>query len=141
MVARLGWGIAGCGWVARDYVGPAIRASSKACVHVVTRLSRHPAGMPVSCVAYGVYADCVVVDKAPSPSTEWLSANKAGELLGVTGRTVARWINDGKLRGRMTEGGRYRVNRDDVERLAAAQESRAVQPQSRSSQRRKEDRA
>jgi predicted dehydrogenase len=27
MVARLGWGIAGCGWVARDYVGPAIQAS------------------------------------------------------------------------------------------------------------------
>ena len=28
MVAKLGWGIAGCGWVARDYVGPAIRASA-----------------------------------------------------------------------------------------------------------------
>jgi len=28
MVAKLGWGIAGCGWVARDYVGPAIQASN-----------------------------------------------------------------------------------------------------------------
>ncbi len=28
MVARLGWGIAGCGWVARDFVGPAIQASA-----------------------------------------------------------------------------------------------------------------
>ena len=28
MVGRLGWGIAGCGWVARDYVGPAIEASA-----------------------------------------------------------------------------------------------------------------
>ncbi len=81
------------------------------------------------------------MDKAPSPSGEWLSAKRAGELLGVSGRTVARWINDGKLRARMTEGGRYRVTREDVERLAAEQESRAVQPQSRSSQRHKEDRA
>jgi len=28
MVAKLGWGIAGCGWVARDFVGPAIQASA-----------------------------------------------------------------------------------------------------------------
>ncbi len=28
MVKRLRWGIAGCGWVARDYVAPAIRQSS-----------------------------------------------------------------------------------------------------------------
>ena len=28
MVAVLNWGIAGCGWVARDYVGPAIQASA-----------------------------------------------------------------------------------------------------------------
>ena len=27
MVEKLGWGIAGCGWVARDFVGPAIQAS------------------------------------------------------------------------------------------------------------------
>ena len=27
MVGKLGWGIAGCGWVARDFVGPAIQAS------------------------------------------------------------------------------------------------------------------
>ncbi len=28
MVTRVGWGIAGCGWVARDYVGPAIQRSA-----------------------------------------------------------------------------------------------------------------
>ena len=28
MVETLGWGIAGCGWVARDYVGPAMQASA-----------------------------------------------------------------------------------------------------------------
>ena len=28
VVATLNWGIAGCGWVARDYVGPAIEASA-----------------------------------------------------------------------------------------------------------------
>src|SRR5437764_4040097 len=28
MVNKLGWGIAGCGWVARDFVGPAIQASA-----------------------------------------------------------------------------------------------------------------
>ena len=27
-MVKLGWGIAGCGWVARDYVGPAIQASA-----------------------------------------------------------------------------------------------------------------
>ncbi len=27
-MVKLGWGIAGCGWVARDYVGPAIEASA-----------------------------------------------------------------------------------------------------------------
>ncbi|MBV8718933.1 MAG: excisionase family DNA-binding protein [Chloroflexi bacterium] len=79
------------------------------------------------------------MNRTPPPSIEWLSANKAAELLGVTGRTVARWINEGKLRGRMTEGGRYRVTREEVDRLAAAQESRAVQPQARSAQRRKQE--
>ena len=32
MVARLDWGIMGCGWVARDYAGPAIAASGNGCV-------------------------------------------------------------------------------------------------------------
>jgi predicted dehydrogenase len=30
MVSRLAWGVAGCGWVARDYVAPAIMAASNA---------------------------------------------------------------------------------------------------------------
>jgi len=32
MVERLNWGIMGCGWVARDYAGPAIAASSNGCI-------------------------------------------------------------------------------------------------------------
>ena len=59
-----------------------------------------------------------------------------GELLGVSARTVGRWIRSGRLRGRVTEGGKFRVTRDEVERLAAEQEERALQPESR----RKEDR-
>jgi 1,5-anhydro-D-fructose reductase (1,5-anhydro-D-mannitol-forming) len=46
MVARLGWGIAGCGWVARDYVGPAIQASANgtlAALYDPDKLSRHRA--------------------------------------------------------------------------------------------------
>jgi excisionase family DNA binding protein len=59
--------------------------------------------------------------------TEWLSASQAGALLGVHARTVGRWIRAGRLRGRFTEGGHVRVRREDVERLAVDQETRAVQ--------------
>ena len=82
-----------------------------------------------------------MVDRtATSTSTDWLSAKKAGELLGVSARTVGRYIRSGRLRGRVTEGGQFRVTREEVERLAADQESRAVQPSAPTAQRGKEDR-
>jgi predicted dehydrogenase len=43
---RLNWGIAGCGWVARDYVGPAIQASANGTLAAVfdpDPVSRHRA--------------------------------------------------------------------------------------------------
>jgi excisionase family DNA binding protein len=73
-----------------------------------------------------------VGDVAPptgeTPSAnDWLSSGEAGALLGVHGRTIARWIREGRLRGRVTEGGQFRVTREEVQRLAAAQERRATQ--------------
>ncbi|MGI9145752.1 MAG: helix-turn-helix domain-containing protein [Chloroflexota bacterium] len=76
---------------------------------------------------------------APS-SSDWLSTSQAGKLLGVSSRSVGRWIQDGKLRGRRTEAGQFRVTRGEVERLAAEQESRALQTPAQTPQRRKEDR-
>ena len=46
-MVTLGWGIAGCGWVARDYVGPAIQQSSNGTLVAVydpDPVSRHRAG-------------------------------------------------------------------------------------------------
>ncbi|MBV8915462.1 MAG: Gfo/Idh/MocA family oxidoreductase [Acetobacteraceae bacterium] len=46
MVSKLGWGIAGCGWVARDFVGPAIQAARNGqlvAVYDPDPLSRHRA--------------------------------------------------------------------------------------------------
>ena len=72
------------------------------------------------------YAANVVIERTPrSASTEWLSANRAGDLLGVSGRTVVRWIEDGRLKARRTPGGQFRLLRADVERLATEME---VQP-------------
>lgn len=103
---------------------------------------RHATGTLVAVGSDALYArDVVVVDRTRAlSSTDWLSAKEAGELLGVSARSVGRWIRGGKLRGRVTEGGQFRVTREDVERLAAAQESRAVQAPAPVSQRRKEDR-
>src|SRR5207302_9776533 len=58
---------------------------------------------------------------------DWPSASEAGAWVGVRARTVGRWIRSGRLRGRVTEGGQFRVTREEVERLAAAQERRATQ--------------
>ncbi len=101
-----------------------------------------PAGALVEVGTDALYAPNVVaLDRTPAPSpNDWLSAKQAGELLGVSARSVGRWIRANKLRARVTEGGQFRVTRADVERLAAAQESRAVQAPAPAPQRRKEDR-
>jgi len=75
-----------------------------------------------------------------TPSPDWLSAKETGDLLGVSARTVGRWIRDGLLRARRTAGGQFRVNREDVERLAADQEVAARQAPAHTTPRRKEDR-
>jgi len=43
MSAGMSWGIAGCGWVARDYVGPAIAASSNG--HIAALYDPDPASL------------------------------------------------------------------------------------------------
>jgi excisionase family DNA binding protein len=47
-----------------------------------------------------------------------LSPQQAAELLGVTDRTILRYIGDGHLRATRLPGGRlWRINRADVEAL------------------------
>ena len=54
------------------------------------------------------------------PSPNDLTAEKAGELLGVHPRTVKRWINAGELRAyRLGKGGRFMIRRGEIERFLA----------------------
>jgi len=98
-------------------------------------------GMLVAVGTDALYARDVLLDGTQSPPpTDWLSAKEAGQLLGVSARTVGRWIRSARLRARLTEGGQFRVNREDVERLAADQEERAVQAPTQTRSRPKEAR-
>src|SRR5579859_2254249 len=101
------------------------------------------AGALVAVGSDALYArDVVPLDGTPSPGpTDWLSAKQAGDLLGVSARSVGRWIKAGKLRARVTAGGQFRVTREEVERLAAEQEYTPVQAPAPAAQRRKEDQA
>jgi len=51
MVVKLGWGIAGCGWVARDYVGPAMQASRNG--HVAALYDLDPASLAKAAALFG----------------------------------------------------------------------------------------
>jgi excisionase family DNA binding protein len=52
-----------------------------------------------------------------------LSTGEAAKELGVSGKTVLRWINDGLLPARRTRaGGQYRVDRAALERFKAEQQ-------------------
>lgn len=62
----IGWGIAGCGWVARDYVGPAIRASRNG--HLVALYDPDPVSRRRATALFG------------TPATDDLAA-----FLGTTG--------------------------------------------------------
>jgi excisionase family DNA binding protein len=68
------------------------------------------------------------VDVTPKPrktleSPERLSTGEAAKELGVSGKTVLRWINEGVLPARLTRpGGQYRIDRADVERFMAEQQ-------------------
>lgn len=60
MVGKLGWGIAGCGWVARDYVGPAIEASANGRIVAVfdpDPVSRHRAHQAFAVPAHADLAE------------------------------------------------------------------------------------
>ncbi len=48
-------------------------------------------------------------------SSEWLSAYDAAQILGVHPKTMRKWIREGKIEGKRTEGGRHRVRRADLE--------------------------
>lgn len=55
MVDRIGWGIAGCGWVARDYVGPAIQRSANG--SIVALFDPDPVSRQRATAAFGVACD------------------------------------------------------------------------------------
>lgn len=44
----------------------------------------------------------------------WLLPSEAGMLLGVDGRTVLRWVKDGRLPAIRTPGGQHRLKRSDI---------------------------
>jgi excisionase family DNA binding protein len=61
--------------------------------------------------------------RASSARAELLSTGEAAKELGVSGKTVLRWIGEGLLPARRTRaGGQYRVDRADVERFRAEQQ-------------------
>jgi excisionase family DNA binding protein len=61
--------------------------------------------------------------RGASAGTDLLSTGEAAKELGVSGKTVLRWINDGLLPARRTRaGGQYRVDRADLERFKAEQQ-------------------
>ena len=51
---KLGWGIAGCGWVARDYVGPAMQASANG--RIVALHDPDPASLQRAAALFGAQA-------------------------------------------------------------------------------------
>jgi excisionase family DNA binding protein len=62
-------------------------------------------------------------------SAERLSTGEAAKELGVSGKTVLRWINVGLLPARLTRpGGQYRIDRADVERFMAEQQQVRLRP-------------
>jgi excisionase family DNA binding protein len=56
-------------------------------------------------------------------ANDWLSSGEVGALLGVSRKTVVRWVNAGLLPARrIRAGGQYRVERVAVERFKAEQQ-------------------
>lgn len=52
-----------------------------------------------------------------------MSPNKAGELLGVAGKTVRSWIKKGKIKGYRTIGGYFLVPYQEIVRLKSERTS------------------
>lgn len=59
-------------------------------------------------------------------TTEWVSLQRAAELLGVHPATVRNWADKGELPSRRTPGGHRRFSKDDILRFAGTQTD--VQP-------------
>lgn len=45
---------------------------------------------------------------------DYLTPNEAGDRMGVSGQTVRRWAEQGRLPAAKTPGGRYLIHRDDA---------------------------
>ncbi|MBS7611468.1 helix-turn-helix domain-containing protein [Candidatus Bathyarchaeota archaeon] len=52
-----------------------------------------------------------------SEEKEWYTTGEAAKILGVSFRTVKRWIYSGKISVTKTVGGHHRVSREVVDRL------------------------
>ena len=48
---------------------------------------------------------------------EWYTTGEAAKILGVSFRTIKRWIYSGKISAVKTVGGHYRIHREEIERL------------------------
>jgi len=55
---------------------------------------------------------------------EWYTTGEAAKVLGVSFRTVKRWIYSGKILAVKTVGGHYRIHKDEIERLRSQVEDR-----------------
>lgn len=51
----------------------------------------------------------------PQPSSRYVTETAAGEYLGVTGRTIRRWVSEGKLKAYRAPSGRYRFRVSDLD--------------------------
>lgn len=53
------------------------------------------------------------------PAEEYVTVEEAARILGLSPRTVLRWIRDRRLPSEVTENGDRRVRRDDLTRVMA----------------------
>lgn len=59
-----------------------------------------------------------------------ITTTEVAEMFGVSGQTVRRWINDGKLDAIKTPGGKLRVRASNAEKLLnQSQTDRNTKPQ------------
>lgn len=55
-----------------------------------------------------------------SNKQELFSSEQAGEMLGVTGRAVRKWIKSGRIKAILVAAGRHRsIHIDEIERIRA----------------------
>lgn len=51
----------------------------------------------------------------PELSSRYLTETAAGEYLDVSGRTIRRWVSEGKLKAFRAPSGRYRFRQSDLD--------------------------